>query len=126
MIVRDQQEVTHLKHVIAKLTAQLQHYQHLEPLELQVETEDAVLNMLSGHMLAPMFKEYEAVIQSQKSEIVSLKFELNKVLDENKALAGDNEAILSELTIKTQELLKYVNDYKHLPIQTEGIDYQRI
>lgn len=91
-----------MKLVIAKLSSQLEHYQHLEPLNVQVKPDDAVFNLLSGHMLAPMFKEYEAVIESQKSEIVSLRHELQKSLDQNRQLAGDNEAILNELTIKTQ------------------------
>jgi hypothetical protein len=42
--------------------------------------------MLSGHMLAPLFKEYDALVQSQKTEITSLRFELQKSLDHHKVL----------------------------------------
>ena len=76
IVIKDQAEITHLKQIIAKLNAQLQHYQHLQPLENVQNEDDLVVKMLSGHLLAPLFKEYEATIQSQKNEITSLRFEL--------------------------------------------------
>lgn len=82
VVIKDQQEVTHLKQIIARLTTQLQHYQHLAPPpETIPDTDDLVFKMMSGHMLAPLFKEYEATIMSQKTEITSLRFELQKSLD---------------------------------------------
>lgn len=53
--------------------------------------------MISGHMLAPLFNEYEATINSQQTEITSLRFELQKSLDQHKLLAEENENLLSEL-----------------------------
>lgn len=81
VVVKDLQEINHLKHTIAKLISKIEHYQHLEPPKAQIDTDDDVLNLLSGHMIAPLLREYEAVIASQQSEIVALKFELNKALD---------------------------------------------
>lgn len=56
-------EISHLKTTITKLAAQLTHYQHLEP-PLEPANPDAPHKLLSGHMLAPLFKEYEATITS--------------------------------------------------------------
>ena len=77
-------------------------------------------------MLAPLFREYETTIQSQKTEITSLRFELQKSLDYHKQLQDSNEQLLAELTQKTKEYLKYINDHKDLP-QSVGDDeaYQR-
>jgi hypothetical protein len=110
--------VNHLKLVITRLNQQLQRYQHLEPLEALPEKaldSDVVLKTMSGHMMAPLFKEYEAALASQNTEITSLRYELQKSLDQHRALAEENESLLQELTLKTREHFKLINDYKDMP-----------
>lgn len=78
--------------------------------------------MISGHMLAPLFNEYEATINSQQTEITSLRFELQKSLDQHKLLAEENENLLSELQFKAKEYLKLVQDYKDFPLNGDNDD----
>lgn len=66
--------------------------------------------MISGHLLGPLFKEYEATISSQQTEINALKFELEKCIGQNRALGEENETLVSELQLKQREYLKLVND----------------
>ena len=64
---------------------------------------------------------------SQQTEIQSLRFELQKSIDQNSALANENELLLADLTLKQREYLKLVNDCKQHPnIGQEGNDPERI
>jgi hypothetical protein len=118
VIIKDEQESTHLKKVIAKLTAHLHAYQQKYPplpAPEALQLDDLVIKTMSGHLLAPLFAEYEALLSSQKSEISSLRFELQKALDHHRHLQEENEQLLAELTNKNKEYLKFVNDHRDIP-----------
>jgi len=91
-----QTEVHNLKQTIAKLAAQLEHYHHLKPLEAQL-VQEFQLELLSGHLLAPLFHEYEATIKSQEHEIKALQLQLQKSIDSHKELLSENGQLISEL-----------------------------
>lgn len=52
---------------------------------------------------------------SQSTEISSLRFELQKSIDQNASLSNENELLLADLTLKQREYLKLVNDRKQHP-----------
>jgi regulator of replication initiation timing len=99
----------------------------LQPLHFEHQADDLALDLISGHLLSPLFKEYEATLASQHTEITALRFELQKSIDQNAALASENELLLTDLSLKQREYLKLVNDRKDYPqIWQEGADPERI
>jgi hypothetical protein len=61
----------------------------LKPLDAQSPSETQ-FDLLSGHLLAPLFYEYEATIKSQEQEIKALQLQLQKSIDSHKELLSEN------------------------------------
>jgi hypothetical protein len=61
-----------------------------------------VEHLLGGHLLSPLFIEYERQIVALELELKGLKDELNRKNDLEKKLLGQNDTLVTDLEVKTR------------------------